>query len=204
MTPPSLTVHVIDDDDAVRDSLGALLESDGLVAHLHASAAEFLEGLAAIDGGCVVTDIRMPRMTGLELLRELRARGVDLPVIVLTGQADVAMAVEALKGGAADFIEKPFDEEVILNAIRKALTQLAEATATNSQRAEAAERLSGLTGREREVLSGLVAGQSNKEIAIDLGISPRTVEVYRANIMGKARASSLSEVVRLSLQAEAV
>jgi two-component system response regulator FixJ len=199
--PPSLDVHVVDDDAAIRDSLGVLLEADGLVAHLHASAGEFLSGLD-LSCGCVVTDVRMPQMSGLELLGEIRKRGSHLPVIVLTGQADVAMAVEALKGGAADFIEKPFEGEAILQAVRAALTRLDQDVEIDARRTEASQRLASLSSRESEVLRGLVAGQSNKEIAIDLGISPRTVEVYRANIMGKMRAASLSELVRLSLQAK--
>lgn len=201
--PPSLVVHVIDDDDAVRDALAELLEADGIVAHVHASAREFLDKASSLDRGCVVTDVRMPEMSGLELLRELQARSLNLPVIVLSGEADVAMAVEALKNGAAEFIEKPFDDEAILAAVRKALARLELDDEAATRRAQNTQRLDSLTGRETDVLAGLVAGHSNKVIALDLGISPRTVEVYRSNLMFKMRAASLSELVRLALYAPA-
>jgi two-component system response regulator FixJ len=201
--PPSLVVHVIDDEAAVRDALAELLEADGLVAHVHASAQAFLDNISSLDRGCVVTDVRMPRMSGLELLRELRARSLNLPVIVLTGQADVAMAVEALKNGAAEFIEKPFDDRAILLAVRAALARLDLDDQAATQRTQNVERLDSLTARETDVLNGLVAGHSNKVIALNLGISPRTVEVYRANLMFKMRAASLSELVRLALYAGA-
>jgi two-component system response regulator FixJ len=199
--PPSLVVHVIDDDDAVRDALAELLEADGMVAHVHASAREFLDKISSLDRGCVVTDVRMPEMSGLELLRELQARSLNLPVIVLTGEADVAMAVEALKNGAAEFIEKPFDDKAILAAIRAALARLQLDDQATTKRAQNMQRLESLTARETDVLAGLVAGQSNKAIALNLGISPRTVEVYRSNLMFKMRAASLSELVRLALYA---
>jgi two-component system, LuxR family, response regulator FixJ len=201
--PPSLVVHVIDDDDAVRDALAELLEAEGIVAHVHASASEFLDKVSSLDRGCVVTDVRMPEMSGLELLRELQARSLNLPVIVLSGEADVAMAVEALKNGAAEFIEKPFDDEAILAAVRKALARLELDDEAATKRAQNTKRLDSLTGRETDVLAGLVAGHSNKVIGLDLGISPRTVEVYRSNLMFKMRAASLSELVRLALYAPA-
>jgi two-component system response regulator FixJ len=201
--PPSLVVHVIDDDDAVRDALAELLEADGMVAHVYASARAFLDNISSLDRGCVVTDVRMPQMSGLELLRELQARSLNLPVIVLTGEADVAMAVEALKNGAAEFIEKPFDDQAILLAVRAALARLELDDQAATRRTQNLERLDGLTARETDVLNGLVAGHSNKVIALNLGISPRTVEVYRANLMFKMRAASLSELVRLALYAGA-
>jgi two-component system response regulator FixJ len=201
--PPSLVVHVIDDDDAVRDALAELLEADGMVAHVHASARGFLDKISNLDRGCVVTDVRMPGMSGLELLRELRARSLNLPVIVLTGEADVAMAVEALKNGAAEFIEKPFGDQAILLAVRAALARLELDDQAATKRTQNLERLDSLTARETDVLNGLVAGHSNKVIALNLGISPRTVEVYRANLMFKMRAASLSELVRLALYAGA-
>lgn len=202
MSPPDIIVHVIDDDAAIRDALTLLLEGEGFVARAHAGAADFFRLFPRGGLGCVVSDVRMPGMSGLDLLREVRGQGLNLPVILLTGEADVPMAVEALKGGAADFIEKPFDDVVMLAAVRSALSRYDAADPARDERAEVAERLASLSTRESEVLSGLVDGRSNKSIALHLGISPRTVEVYRANIMTKMRATSLSELVRLTLQAE--
>ena len=197
--PPSLVVHVIDDEAAVRDALAVLLEADGMVVHVHTSARDFLGKISGLERGCVVTDVRMPEMSGLELLRELQARSLNLPVIVLTGEADVAMAVEALKNGAAEFIEKPFEGQTILAAVRTALTRLDQDDQATAKRAQNTQSLATLSARETEVLAGLVAGHSNKMIALNLGISPRTVEVYRSNIMHKMRATSLSELVRMAL-----
>jgi two-component system, LuxR family, response regulator FixJ len=192
-------VHVIDDDDAVRDSLAMLLSSAGLATHAYPSAEAFLEGLDGLEPGCVVTDVQMPEMSGLELLQRLSGRTQDFPVIVLTGLADVAMAVEALKNGASDFIEKPFDGAILLTAVQTALARLSENQARTGALADQAQRFAALSARERDVLTGVVAGASNKEIARTLGISPRTVESYRANIMMKTQAASLSELVRMVL-----
>lgn len=199
---PESVVHVIDDDAAVRDSIGFLLESAGLSVRTYESAVAFL---AAKDrpAGCIVTDVRMPEMSGVELARKLRSLGVADPVIVITGHADVPLAVEAMKAGVADFIEKPFDDEVLLAAIQAALTRGERLGAREIERARVAERLATLSAREREVLDGLVAGRANKVIAFDLDISPRTVEVYRANVMTKMGAASLSELVRQVLIASA-
>lgn len=193
-------VHVIDDDPAVRDSLASLLQAVGHPVTCYGAAGEFLAALPTAPRGCVVTDVQMPGMTGIELLQLLQARLADFPVVVLTGRADVPLAVQALKAGACDFIEKPFDPGQILSAVRTALERLAAAVQRHEQQSGAAQRLASLSAREREVLRGLVDGASNKEIARDLDISPRTVESYRANIMMKMQASSLSELVRLTLQ----
>lgn len=197
------TVHVIDDDEAVRDSLVTLLDASGFAVSAYASAAAFLDGIEGAVSGCVVTDVCMPEISGLELLRRLSDRLPQFPVIVLTGEADVPTAVEALKNGALDLIEKPYSAETIVAAVRQALTQLEARSDRDSRRSEAAERLAALSAREREVLDGVVRGLSNKEIARELGISPRTVEAYRANLMMKMGADSLSDLVRMAIEASA-
>jgi two-component system response regulator FixJ len=195
------TVYVIDDDDAVRDSLSFLLASLKIPAVAHASGAAFLAALPKDAVGCVVTDIRMPEMTGLELLQRLNTDGVKLPVIVITGHADVPLAVEAMKLGAADFLEKPFDEDTLIGAVRTALDRQKYEGERESRQARARALIATLSAREKQVLDGLVAGHPNKTIAFDLGISPRTVEIYRANVMTKMQAGSLSELVRMALGA---
>ncbi len=199
--PDARPVHVIDDDDAVRESLAFLLESAGLVVSQHVSAAAFLRAGVPLDHGCVVTDVRMPDMSGVELLKELKDRGAGLSVIVMTGHGDVPLAVEAMKLGAADFLEKPFDDTAILSAVRACLNRSAETGRADEARVEVTRRLGALSQRERQVLECLVAGLANKTIAYDLGISPRTVEVYRANVMTKMQAGSLPELVRMALMA---
>jgi len=194
-------VHVIDDDEAVRTSLGFLLEMEGLPNRTYASAQEFLDATTPLDAGCVVTDVRMPGMSGIELVRRLRDRGDSAPVIVITGHGDVPLAVEAMRSGAADFIEKPFEHEILLASIRAALGARAKADHAASERRRFEQMLTGLSGRERDVLRGVIAGKLNKVIAHELGISPRTVEVYRANVMSKTGASGLSELVRIALLA---
>lgn len=195
-------VHVIDDDPAVRDSLSFLLETANLETRAYDSAITFLEALPEVTGGCVVTDVRMPEMTGIELVRRLKAQGFTLPIIMITGHADVPLAVEAMKAGVADFIEKPFNDDVLLAAITTALRRGEEGRRGAAEAAEIHARMESLSGREREVLGGLVAGHANKVIAFDLGISPRTVEIYRANVMTKMKAASLSELVRMAMLAE--
>lgn len=197
---PDAIVHVIDDDDDARESLAFLLSTADVPAQTYASAREFL-AIAGSAAGVVVTDVRMPEMDGLELVRRLAALGVDLPVIVMTGHGDVPLAVEAMKAGVRDFIEKPYDDETMLGAIRGALTMRSESQAREGARAEFLRRIESLSPREREVLDGLVAGKANKVIAYDLDISPRTVEIYRAHVMTKTQAKSLSELVRMALVA---
>jgi two-component system response regulator FixJ len=192
-------VHVVDDDDAMRHSLVFLLECAGMEARAYETALSFLERLPEMERGCIVTDIRMPGMSGLELVAELTARAIADPVIVITGHGDVPLAVEAMKAGVADFLEKPFDDQTLLVAVRRALDACRGIVAKQAERQEVADRIAALSGREREVLAGLVDGKPNKIIAFDLGISARTVEIYRANVMTKMQAKSLSELVRMSL-----
>jgi two-component system response regulator FixJ len=190
-------VHVIDDDDAARESLLFLIDCAGLEARGHESALAFVEALPGIEPGCIVTDVRMPGMSGVELIARLKELGVSDPVIVVTGHADVPMAIHAMKQGVADFIEKPFGDETILEAIRAALARRSGGEAEQAERTAIRERLESLSPRERDVLDGLVEGRANKAIAFDLAISARTVEVYRANLMTKMKAGSLSELVRM-------
>jgi two-component system response regulator FixJ len=198
---PEHVVHVIDDDEAVRESLSFLLGTAGIAVTTHESAAVFLQKIPDLAVACIVTDIRMPGLSGIDLLRELNRRNISVPVIVITGHGDVPMAVEAMKQGASDFIEKPFDDEVLLGSIRAALDRSSEENQRDTRAAVVRERAATLSERERQVLEGLVAGKANKIIAFDLGISPRTVEVYRANVMTKMEANSLSELVRMALVA---
>lgn len=195
---PEIVVHVIDDDDGLRESLAYLLEANGVATRLYDSAVGFLDGLGDVGSGCILTDVRMPQMNGLELVRELRRRECDMPVVVMTGHADVGLAVEAMKTGVVDFIEKPFAEEVLLRAVKEAL---ASPRYRPMDVGSAQQRLAGLSGREREVLAGVVAGKANKVIAHELQISQRTVEIYRANLMMKTNVRSLSELMRIALAA---
>jgi two-component system, LuxR family, response regulator FixJ len=201
MPPESALVHVIDDDEAVRDSLAFLLRANEIEVQTYESGTVFLAGAAELKAGCVVTDVRMPEISGIELLRKLKELKVFLPVIVITGHGDVPLAVEAMKFGAADFLEKPFDDDILLAAVRAALNRQNSEVKRQAERAAIDDRLAALSNREREVLEGLVAGRANKQIAFDLGISPRTVEIYRANLMTKMQAASLSELVRMALTA---
>jgi len=198
---PNKVVHVIDDDDAVRESLQFLLNTAHLSVRTYDSATAFLSSLPKIDSGCIVTDVRMPELSGVDFLRRLKELKVGMPVIVITGHGDVQLAVEAMKIGAADFIEKPFDDERLLTAVRSALGRWEKDSKEDADRAGLLDKVVTLSGREREVLEGLVAGKPNKVIAFDLGISPRTVEIYRSNVMTKMNAGSLSELVRMALLA---
>ena len=198
-------VCIIDDDDAVRDSLHMLLESHGFACASFASARAFLDAFDPGHHHCAVVDVRMPDMDGLELLRRLRAKGGDLPVIVITGHADVPLAVEAMKRGAADFLEKPYEEDRLVAAVRSVLIAPQPHPAADGvvvvRDPEIAARLERLTPREREVLDHIVAGHANKVIAFELAISPRTVEIHRARVMAKMQAQNLSELLRLALNA---
>jgi two-component system response regulator FixJ len=193
------TVHVIDDDEAVRGSLTFLLRSTQIDVQNYPSAVAFLDALPDTRSSCIITDVRMPGLNGIDLLRRLKELKISVPVIVITGHGDVPLAVEAMKFGAADFLEKPFDDEVLLASVRSALRQQDGETKRQTGRAEIESRLTALSNRERDVLGGLVAGRANKKIAFDLGISPRTVEIYRANLMNKMQAGSLSDLVRMAL-----
>jgi two-component system, LuxR family, response regulator FixJ len=197
----SFVVHIVDDDEAVRQSLAFLLSTAGIPVRVYDSATSFLEGLSLLQAGCLITDVRMPDMSGIELLQRLKAKSVALPVIVITGHGDITLAVEAMKSGAIDFIEKPFAEEAILRAVRSAAERVEHHGRRSEDEAALGARLASLSERERQVLDGLVAGNANKVIAHELGISPRTVEVYRANLMTKMQAKTLSELIRMGLTA---
>jgi two-component system, LuxR family, response regulator FixJ len=199
--PEKSIVHIIDDDDAARQSLEFLLKSAKIDVCVHESASSFLSALPKLNPGCVVTDVRMPGLSGIDLLKQLKAMASSIPVIVITGHGDVPLAVEAMKHGAADFLEKPFDGELLLNSVRSALNRRGKDDKREVERAEILENLAALSNRERQVLEGLVAGNANKVIAFDLTISPRTVEIYRANVMAKMAAASLSDLVRKALVA---
>ncbi len=197
MSSTDTVVHVVDDEEAVRASLAFLLTSAGFAVRVHESATAFLAVAGQIHNGCLITDLRMPDMDGVELLRRLRDNDTMLPAIVITGNGDVQMAVEAMKHGAIDFIEKPFSDEVLIESIGKAAARASERVQLTQTIEQTRQRLALLSERERQVLSGVVAGQPNKAIAFELGISPRTVEVYRAGLMGKMHARSLPDLVRM-------
>lgn len=190
-------VYVIDDDESARHSLEFLLDVAGVRVRSFASADAFLKAAPALAGACVVTDVRMPGMNGIDLAEDLKRRGGQVPVVVITGHADVPLAIQAMKAGVADFIEKPFDDDVMLTAIRNALARHAGEEGAAAERQVVLDRIASLSPREREVMDGLVAGKANKAIAFDLDISARTVEVYRANLMMKMQAKTLSELVRM-------
>ena len=197
---PDAVVHVVDDDEAVRQSLAFLLRTAQIEVKTYDSAVAFLRNPPA--SGCVITDVRMPEVSGIDLLRRLREQQNAMHVIVITGHGDVPLAVEAMKLGAADFFEKPFDDDALLAAVRSALSQEGGTAKRNAELSEIKEKLAALSMREHQVLEGLIKGHANKTIAYDLGISPRTVEIYRANVMTKMNAGSLSELVRMALVAE--
>jgi len=195
--PDQPIVHIIDDDAAARDALAFLLDCSDIPTRSYPSARQFLDGVATMQHGCIVTDVRMPEMSGLELVEKLKALGVADPVIVITGHADVPMAIQAMHAGVADFLEKPFSDEAILEAVRSALARQQDRGEIEAERDEIRQKLATLSGREREVMDGLVEGKANKIIAYELEISARTVEVYRANVMTKMHTRTLSELVRM-------
>jgi two-component system, LuxR family, response regulator FixJ len=201
---PQPIVFVVDDDRAMRDSLRWLLESIGLSVRTYATATEFLDDHDPAQPGCLVLDVRMPGMSGLDLQTELAQRGAELPTIVVTGHAEVAMAVRAVKAGAIDFIEKPFSDQLLLDRVRQALEIDRQSREIRMRREEARRRLASLSAREREVLGLVAAGKANKEIAAALGLSPKTVEVHRAHVMAKMAVDSLAELIRVALLAGAI
>ncbi len=196
-------VHVVDDDDSVRRSVGFMLKTSGYKVCSYASGTEILKNAKDIKAGCVLLDIRMPDMDGLEVQEALRERGVALPVIIMTGHGDVPLSVRAMKAGAIDFIEKPFEKQVLISAVEEGFASLQRADSARDRSKEAAVKLQVLTARERQVLDGLAEGLPNKTIAYDLGISPRTVEIHRANLMTKLCVRSLSEALRLAFAVQA-
>jgi two-component system response regulator FixJ len=194
-------IYLIDDDAAVREALVFLLSTAGFTARAFASGDDFLASLSSLESGCIVTDVRMPGIDGLGLQTTLRQRGITLPVIIMTGHGDVPLAVAAMKAGASDFIEKPFSDATLLEAIATAMRRQGEAAQRHAEVAGIRARLAALSARQRDVLAGLVSGQMNKTIAHELDISVRTVEVYRAALMSRMKASSLSELVRMVMLA---
>ncbi|THD71860.1 MAG: response regulator transcription factor FixJ [Bradyrhizobium sp.] len=193
-------VYVIDDDDAMRDSLDFLLGAADFHVTLFESALNFLDTLPTIDFGCVVSDVRMPGIDGIELLKRLKAGGSRFPVVIMTGHGDVPLAVEAMKLGAMDFLEKPFEDDRLIGMIEAALKQAEPDVMSEAVTSEIQSRIASLSPRERQVMDGLIAGLSNKLIAREYDISPRTIEVYRANVMTKMHAASLSELVRMAMR----
>lgn len=194
-------VYIVDDDPAIRDALQLLLATEGLSVQAFPSALAFLDVVGEASAGCVVADVRMPEMSGIDMLAELRRRNVLLPVIIITGHGDVPLAVEAMKRGAIDFLEKPFDDEALLASVRRGLSSANAGKPWSAEDQEIIDRLAHLTKREREILEKLVEGRSNKVIAHELGISVRTAEVHRANVMTKMRARNLAELIRMVLAA---
>lgn len=194
-------IHIVDDEDAIRRSAGFMLKTSGFAVETWSSGVEFLKNVKNVEAGCILLDVRMPEMDGLEVQQALSERGVAMPVVVLTGHGDISIAVRAMKAGAIDFIEKPFEKAVLLSAIETAFERLDDTEGRADRANDAAVLVAGLTPREQDVLKGLAHGLPNKTIAYDLGISPRTVEVHRANLMTKLNVRSLSEALRIAFAA---
>lgn len=195
-------VHIVDDDPAIRRSVGFMLKTSGHLVETYGSGAELLKKSGDLDQGCILLDIRMPGMDGLEVQQALQDQGVNLPVIIMTGHGDVTLAVKAMKAGAVDFIEKPFEKEGLLASLEQGFGRLSRKEATDDRKRDAEVRLHALTPRERDVLTGLAQGLPNKTIAYDLGISARTVEIHRANLMAKLEVRSLSGALRIAFAAQ--
>ena len=202
MKAPVETVVVVDDDEAVRASLQLLMKSVGLAVETHGSAAEFLAAYHQAQPGCLVLDVRMPGMSGLELQQQLNQRGATIPVIFISGHADVPMAVEAMQHGAFDFLQKPFRDQELLDRVQRALAHDAQSRASLDAGAQIRERIESLTPRERQVMQLVTHGKANKVVGAELGVSQRTVEIHRAHVMEKMHARSLAELVRMVLDAE--
>ena len=194
-------VYLVDDDEAIRRSAGFMLKTSGFQVKTFTSGVELLKEAKEIPPGCILLDVRMPEMDGLQVQQALQERGVGYPVIVMTGHGDVGVAVQAMKAGAVDFIEKPFEKAVLISAIEDGFSRIEQAGRSRARAEEAQVRLQALTPRERDVLEGLVRGHPNKTIAYDLDISPRTVEIHRANLMSKLGVASLSEALRIAFAA---
>ena len=201
MAETNRIIHLVDDDEAIRRSASFMLRTSGYLVKTYASGVELLEAGKEVAPGCILLDVRMPEMDGLEVQRALKDRGIFLPVVVMTGHGDVNVAVQAMKAGAVDFIEKPFEKAVLLSAIEEGFGRLEDTGRRHARADEAKARLEALTPREHDVLQGLVRGHPNKTIAYDLGISPRTVEIHRANLMTKLSVASLSEALRIAFAA---
>jgi two-component system response regulator FixJ len=201
MSDDKFLIHLVDDDEAIRRSAGFMLKTSGFRVQTYETGVELLKHARSLEPGCILLDIRMPEMDGLEVQRALREAGCMLPVVIMTGHGDVSVAVQAMKAGAVDFIEKPFEKQSLLTSLDVARGRLEQASAGATRAEEAGHRLNVLTPRERDVLIGLVNGLPNKTIAYDLGISPRTVEIHRANLMEKLEVRSLSEALRIAFAA---
>ena len=197
-------VHLVDDDAAIRRSVGFMLKTSGHHVQSYESGAELMRASGTLDDGCILLDIRMPGMDGLQVQQALQEKGIRLPVIIMTGHGDVTLAVKAMKAGAVDFIEKPFEKAALLASLEEGYRRLSQKEATGERMRDANVRLQALTPRERDVLDGLAKGFPNKTIAYDLGISPRTVEIHRANLMDKLEVRSLSEALRIAFAAQGV
>jgi two-component system response regulator FixJ len=195
------TIHLVDDEEAIRRSAGFMLRTSGFAVEAYPSGVAFLKLVRSAEPGCILLDVRMPEMDGLEVQAALNERGVTMPVIVLTGHGDVSIAVRAMKAGAVDFIEKPFEKAALLAALEEAFVRLDNADVQSARTGKAAVRIAALTAREQDVLKGLAQGYPNKTIAYDLGISPRTVEVHRASLMSKLGVHSLSDALRIAFAA---
>jgi two-component system response regulator FixJ len=194
-------VHIVDDEDSIRRSIGFMLKTSGYEVETWSSGQAFLKDVKHVEQGCVLLDVRMPEIDGLEVQRQLAERGVMMPIVIMTGHGDISIAIQAMKGGAVDFLEKPFEKASLIGAIEEAFQRIANTTSALARATEAESVLGVLTPREHDVLHGLAKGLPNKTIAYDLGISPRTVEVHRANVMTKLQVRSLSDALRIAFAA---